>query len=267
MNIITSSHSNVTVDNKKQFVLNSLNLGQSSSQLQRLKTIYLKEYHNLAVQNILKKSLANLNDGIPKNAIIAFDDDFVQGWCKKFVNERKEVLSYLKNLTVITVDFIDVTAPLSQDSALKYCQIQNVKLVCDYMRLNSVHRNGFFNYLLLQTWQDHAVFNNINSHPIINENNVNVFTLGSMRSVIYNSIKSLKYSQILEIDKMRYQGNSFPWKLLPMSFRSFKEHGISIINLISCAPILQLLKCSFVPSLGDYPKFKNQLKMQWKSVV
>jgi hypothetical protein len=253
---------NMTVDNKRQYVLNSLNMGLSIAQVNRLKAKYTTNYDELVLNNIINKSKAN--NLIPKYILLAFDDDFVEGWWRKFVNDSKGLGAYLKNLTVMTLDFLEVEKPIGHDSILIYSKLNGIIEMKNFIIDCNLSRSGFLTYFLTQTWQGrHLYLNNFDKQiKDIKEENIHIFSLGNMRKSIHASMKSLKYSQINEIDKMRFQANAFPFKILPMSFKSYKEHIISMLNLVNLKPVLLTLKNSYIPSLGDWPKFKNQYKLQ-----
>jgi hypothetical protein len=95
-----------SMDEKRQHVLSSLNMGYSVAQVARLKSQYVKEYDKLVIDYINRMTEAV--DGVPKFIILAFDDDFVHGWFKKFMNKGEQAGEYLKNLTVMTIDFVQV---------------------------------------------------------------------------------------------------------------------------------------------------------------
>lgn len=103
----TLDSTTLSIDEKRQHVLSSLNMGYSLAQVTRLKSQYVKEYDKLVVDYISK--MTEVVDGVPKFIILAFDDDFAHGWfINKFMNKWEDFSQYLKNLTVMTIDFVQV---------------------------------------------------------------------------------------------------------------------------------------------------------------
>jgi len=245
------------VEVHKQGVLNSLNIGMSVRQLKRLRQEVVQNYYRIMVQYVIRKS--NAVNKLPSHGLLLFDDDYTEGWWKKFVNNCDQVLQYMKNLTVVSIDILESPRLIGVKDWYDI-NIITVPKVLEFYRNRMNFRNGFLDCFLTSMESGKVITALCDNHIGEAVAASKSFTLGNMRKHIQASRTAVSYSAIIE--KGRLQGNATPIAILQQSFRTRKEHAISMLTQINLPPVIETLRYGYVFSLGDYPKWATQTKLQ-----
>jgi hypothetical protein len=181
-----------------------------------------------------------------KWAVVCFDDDYTEGWYRKFIQQSaEEMKDMMKKLTVITIDIlpqvpcVETNMPFRLDPGDTRIRIPTLET---YFKSHLDYRNGYLNWFL-KLFGQHCGLVGRELDPII-------LTITQMRK----SNEIYKYGSMSGKSITHTQGNAKPVAIEDHAFGSYQEIGMSLLTPLLVPQVWDQLGKGVVVSVGDYPK-------------
>lgn len=212
----------------QQSVANSIGMGMSARQSHRDRMTLVYNYATILENYLIDKTEHN------KFQLLLFDDDYTSGWASRFFNQSSLSLSFLKKLTVNSVD-IAVGVSAVHGTSVRPPPVSTATQ--EYIIKAADFRGGY-----LKWYEKKYLCRGID------------YTIGAAREAYI----CYQYGAQNLSEHSRTQKHATLINLANNPFKSYQDMGSSLLTPLLTPTIFEALGLGPVPSLGDFPKYWMQ---------